>query len=156
MKTFIAIFILLTSLNAYSADMSFQGLLGFQNGAANVGADIDFQVKRAHSVGAYFILGTEKLTANRRQFWSLGGDVKVFFGPDEWKLYLAPGVGIASFDLASGDSEMTFGSMLKVGSLLEVAFDMYLGLELMYYVNWFSDQAPGAFIMTNAAFRINF
>ncbi|MEM7645391.1 MAG: hypothetical protein AAF203_00660 [Pseudomonadota bacterium] len=156
MKVLFFMLVTFSGLNAWALqDLSFQGSLGFDRGAVNIGGDVDYQIKREHTVGGYFILGTEKDNA-RNQFWSMGGDVKVFFGPDLWKLYLAPGVGIASFDLANGDSEMTFGSIFKIGALIEINLDMYLGLELMTYQNWFSDKAPAGFEVMNATFRIDF
>ena len=155
MKSLLSIMIFCASLNVSAANMAVQGLLGFQSGATNIGVDVDFQKKRSHSFGAFFLLATEKDNV-RDQFWSLGGDFKVFFGPDGWKLYLAPGLAVSSFDLANGDSEVTFGTIMKVGSLLAIAPEMFVGLEYMYYVNWFSDQAPGAFFLTNAVFRMNF
>ena len=149
-------FVLLQSFSAHSIeDISVQGLLGFTNGAVNIGADVDWQIQREHSLGGYFLFGTEKDNV-RSGFWSIGGDVKVYFGPDKWKLYLAPGFGITNFELADGSGETTLGSLFKVGALLEVAMDMYFGADVAMFQNWFSDKAPSGFQVINATFRVDF
>lgn len=160
MRILFSVIILGLSLQAHAeATMAFQGGLGFSEGAIHLAADVDWQKKRSHSFGAFFVLGTEKERV-RGQFWALGGDVKVFFGPDNWKVYLAPGLGVISFDSAppgTTQSETTFGSLFKVGTLLEVAHDMYAGMEFMYLQNWFSDKIfGGSYFLTSASFRINF
>lgn len=155
MKFIISTIVFLTSLNVFARDMSVQGLLGLDRSAINIGVDVDFKMRETHSVGGYLIVATEKENVRPGQLWSVGADVKVFFGPDAYKLYLAPGVGMASFEVG-GQSEMTLGTILKVGTLFEVAYDMYLGLELMMYNNWFSDDAPEGFQLANAVFRVDF
>ena len=158
MRLFLSVFIFVLGLQAHAeSNMAIQGGLGFANGATHLAADVDWQKKRSHSFGAFFVLGTEKDNV-RGQFWSLGGDVKVFFGPDEWKVYLAPGLGVISFDnVAGSQSETTFGSLFKAGTLLEVAYDMYVGMEFMYLQNWFSDKTfGGTYFLTNVSFRMNF
>ena len=157
MKLISIVVVLLMSFSANALeDMSLQGHLGFERSTAIIGADVDFQIRRAHSIGATFLFSTENTDIGKLGFWVLGGDVKVFFGPDDWKLYLAPGVGLASFDLANGESEMTFGTIMKVGALIEVSYDIYAGLETMMYTNWFSDLAQGSVQTTTASVRFKF
>ena len=154
MKFIISIIIFMSASQVMAKKgLSVQGLLGFQNGAANIGADVDMHISQTRNVGGYFLLGTEKSNI-RNQFWSLGADAKVFFGPKAWRLYLAPGLGLASFDV-NGDSEITLGTIFKAGALLGISKGMVLGLEYMIYNNWFTDTAPGGFVLTNLVLRVD-
>lgn len=146
-----------------AAVMSVQGGLGMANSILHINVDVDYQKKRSHSFGGYLIYGMGKEdntagNASRGAFWSLGGDLKVFFGPKSWKVYLAPGVGIVSFEsVGGGQSETTLGSIFKAGALTRLAPNMYLGLEQSFIQNWFSSKAfGGTYLLTSAAFRISF
>ncbi len=157
MRLLISFFVLLFGIQTFAARTSFQGGLGFDQGSFHFTADLDYQKKRSHSWGAFFVLGTANDNV-RGQFWSLGGDVKVYFGPKNWKVYLAPGLGILSFeDVIGAQSETTLGALYKVGTLYRLNARMSVGMELMYLQNWFSDALFGGNqLLTNASLRFNF
>lgn len=163
MRFVLSLIVFLSALPSMAAIMSLQGGLGMANSIFHINVDVDYQKKKSHSFGGYLIYGQGKeddnfANANRGSFWSLGGDLKVFFGPKSWKVYLAPGVGIISFESpGGGDSETTLGTLFKVGALTRIAPNMYLGLEQAYLQNWFSAKVfGGTYLLTSAAFRINF
>ena len=155
MPFLLSILLCLSTSIAYSVeDLSVQGMLGFERGVVNLGADVDFKIKRSHSVGGTFLYGAED-SSIRNSFWTLGGDIKVYFGPSDWKLYIAPGLGVSSFEQTGGGTEIAFGSLVKIGALFEVAFDMYFGLEVMSFQNWFNDKIFGHHESVQAAFRVD-
>ncbi len=162
MKYILSFIILVSATPSLAAITSVQGGFGMLNGIFNLAIDVDFQKKRSHSFGGYLIYSPEKdadpPNVSRGQFWSLGVDLKAFFGPRNWKMYVAPGVGIISYDtVGGGQSETSFGTLLKVGSLYRLAPNMYLGLEQMFLQTWFSSKGFGGYyLLTNLAFRMNF
>ncbi len=155
MRAFPILFVLFFSHSVWAGNWAFQGGLGMEQGAANLALDLDYKSRPRQNIGAYFLLATEK-TGVREQFWSLGADIKVFFGPKAWRLYLAPGFGVTSFSFFNGESETTLGTLMKVGTLHQLSRDLYFGLEYMMFFNWFSDQALNGFQVMNATLRIEF
>jgi hypothetical protein len=162
MKCFVSLVAIFFTQSSVAAITSLQGGLGLLNGIPNINIDVDFQQKRSHSFGGFLIFSPEQddraPNVSRGQFWSLGADMKVFFGPRNWKMYVAPGVGIIAYDtVGGGDSETSFGTLMKVGSLYRLAPNMYLGLEQMFLQTWLSPKGFGGYyLLTNLAFRINF
>ncbi len=162
MKYIISFFLLLSVTPSHGAIMSVQAGAGMLNGIFNLAIDVDYQKKRSHSFGGYLVYGQGKeatgANASRGQFWSVGGDFKAFFGPRSWKLYVAPGVGVISYETVTGsESETSFGTMMKVGALYRLAPNMYVGLEQMFLQTWFSSKAYGGYyLLSNLAFRMNF
>ena len=154
MKIILATLMFLACQNLL-AQYSFQGLLGMSRGAVNLGADLDYQVLPSHSLGGTFIFAAEKEGVRDIELWLLGADAKVYFGPEQWKVYLAPGLGLASFS-AGDSSEMTFGTLLKAGTLQEVSTGLYLGLEYAIYHNWTNDEAPVSIALLNFTLRVDF
>jgi len=155
MKLISILFVLFFSHTGWAGNWAFQGGLGMTEGAANLALDLDYKSRPRQNIGAYFQLGTEK-TGVREQFWSLGADIKVFFGPKGWRLYLAPGFGVTSFTLNNGESETTLGTLMKVGTLHQLSRDLFFGLEYLMYFNWFAEDAPAGFQVMNATLRIEF
>jgi hypothetical protein len=165
MKTLLFVSILFTSSLSFGSRMAFQGGLGMANGIFHLNLDVDFQKKASHSFGGYLVYGAGKAfdisnqsNARRGSFWSLGGDMKVFFGPKNWRLYVAPGVGLLSYEnTAMTESQMTLGTLFKVGALYRISKDMFIGLEQMFIHNWFNSNADGGtYDLANIAFRIRF
>jgi hypothetical protein len=115
--------LLLTPL-AWSAPMAAQLGLGMDRGAPNIAIDLDYMAKPRQSVGAYFLLASDK-EGVRNQFWSMGADIKVYFGPKQWRLYLAPGFGVASFELPNNNAETAFGALMKVGTLHQISKSLF-------------------------------
>ena len=147
--------IVFTTHISWAGNWACQGGLGMDRGAANLALDLDYKSRPRQNIGAYFLLATEK-TNVRSQFWSVGADIKLFFGPKSWRLYLAPGLGVTSFTAFNGESETALGTLMKVGTLHQLSRDLFFGLEYMMFFNWFSDQAPAGFQVMNATLRIEF
>ncbi len=162
MKYILSLVIFVSASTSMAAITSVQGGLGMLNGIINVALDVDFQKKRSHSFGGYLIYSPEKddtaPNVSRGQFWSLGADLKAFFGPPGWKMYLAPGVGVISYStIGGGETETSFGTLLKAGALYRLGPNMYLGLEQMFLQTWLSSKGFGGYyLLTNLAFRMNF
>ncbi len=160
MKFFLTFAILLAATPSMASRTSFQGGLGMSNGIFHLNIDVDFQKKRSHSFGGYLLYGSGNDTAGevqRGDFWSLGGDLKVFFGPNNWRVYIAPGVGIISISNVAGtEEETTFGTLFKAGALTKIGEKMFLGLEQAYLQNWFSSKVSGTILRTTVAFRMDF
>lgn len=151
------IFVLLFCAQSQAARMTGQLLLGFQESAFQLGGDFDYQTKKSHSIGGYFFFAPEDAPDRTIGYWSIGGTVKVFFGPENWQLYVGPGFGITQFDLPDpADDEMAFGSMVKLGMNYVISEKVSFGLEQMIFTNWFNADAPGGFTATNLSVRYIF
>ena len=161
MKYIIALAITFSALPSFAAITSVQGGLSMVNSIMALSIDVDYQKKRSHSFGGFFVYGQQESDGDpgdqlREGFFAVGGDLKVFFGPKGWKLYMAPGVGLISYDQGGDESEMTVGTLFKVGSLIRVAPNFYLGLEQMFLQNWFNRPAGGYHVFSNFSVRVNF
>ena len=161
MKYIIALVISFSAIPSFAAITSVQGGLSMVNSILAVSLDVDYQKKRSHSFGGFFVFGqkeegSEPGDQTREGFFALGGDLKVFFGPKNWKVYIAPGIGFISHDRISDESETTFGTIFKTGGLIRVGANFYIGLEQMYLQNWFGSKSGGNHFLTSASVRVNF
>lgn len=160
-KIIFSMLVMMFAIPSMGQDLAVQGGLGVQNGIFNINLDLDIQKQSSHAFGGYLVYGQGKNPGNgdfsRGSFWSVGGDFKVFFGPDDWKVYFAPGLGIISFETPSGsDSTTTLGTLFKAGALVNLTPDVAIGLEQMYLQNWFSPKYyGGTYLLTSAAIRIS-
>ena len=132
-----------------------QILAGAKKAAPHLGADLDWEMGEDHTLGAFLVYGGEKENITN-EFWSVGAAFKIHFGPDQWKVYIGPGFGIAQFEETVGEKELTFGSIMKVGALYNFTSCFSFGLEHMIYINWFSDEARIGFSRSSATFRFSF
>ena len=156
MRALIIFSILFFVNQSFAARKSLQVGLGFDNSAAHLTGEFDYQKKKSHSYGGYLIFGQDKDTV-RGSFWSIGGDIKVWFGPEKMRVYLAPGFGIISAENVSGTREVTtFGALFKAGTLFPIGNKMFLGMDFMWLQNWFDDELDASFLLTTAAFRMDF
>ena len=155
MRSFLVGILFLLAVPASADDFALQLMAGAKKAAPHFAADVDWSVGENQSLGAYLLYGGEKEGVTDA-FWSLGLDVKVHFGPEQWKVYIGPGFGLAQFQEGQNDKDLTFGSIMKVGALYNFTPSFAFGLEHMIYINWFSDDARIGFSRSSAAFRFTF
>lgn len=159
MKFLLSALVFFAVVPSHGAIMSVQGGLGMVTGLFHLNIDVDYQKKKSHSVGGFFIYGAgneEGPNVTRSSFMALGGDVKVFFGPKRWKVYVAPGFGILSAEYG-GQSDTTLGAVFKVGALYRVSKKFSAGMEQTYLANWFSGKGiAGVANLSSIALRFDF
>ncbi len=132
-----------TTSNSYSqAENEMTALLGFTNGAANVGVDYA-RMMDGVGYGGYFLLQTEKKPVIR-QVMSFGGLLKFNIADkNKFSASMSPGFGIHMFKDIGTSDETALGLVFKIAAQYKITSEFALGLESTTITNMFSDKAPG-------------
>lgn len=156
MKWLLSLILLLSIEQANAALTSLHGMFGMQNSAMNLGAGVDYQPEKYYSFGGSLYYRTEKENVQRSGY-VVDANMKIYFSPKGFKLYLAPGFGFGSFLKTTNAEEnvIGLGPVFKVGALKRLAKGVYLGLEAYQFVNWTSDQTFLAGV-SNVNFMLRF
>src|SRR5690606_16509290 len=147
-------------LSTVSYGNTLTGLLGFAQGAFNVGANFQARGSSAMNFGGYFHLSTEKADDNKanridnHQTMSFGGLAFMNLGDtSDMTVYIAPGAGITTVkgikNAVIKDDQTIIGPIWKIGAFMRLSYGMKIGLEQTQIVNWFTDKVYPTATYTN-------
>lgn len=137
-----------------------RGILGFNHGALNIGADYENRVDNTFGFGGYFHLSTEKKndTIAKNQTISFGAIAPAHLLDDNrFDVFLAPGAAITMVKGINGASDETvIGPVLKTGVLYKASRTVHVGLQTLFLSNWFSEKAASNLTYADLAVGMTF
>ena len=141
MKKIILALAMITATTVTASENEITALLGFTNGAANIGVDYASMTDDA-GFGGYFMLQTEKKPMIT-QIMSFGGLLKFKVADkNKFTASMSPGFGIHMFKDVGASDETAFGLVFKIAAQYKITPEFALGLESTTITNMFSDKAP--------------
>jgi hypothetical protein len=143
---------LLISGTAFAKEGNFaRGIIGFSQGALNIGADYE-KLNDNTGVGGYILFSGDEEDAGKSEVLTIGAMVTAHvYSTEKLDFYVAPGFGFAQIEPVLGDDESTFGPSIKAGVEYTINNKVSAGIQHFFFYNWMSDEVQDHVSFLNAA-----